>query len=167
MTTFRGKNITLKGEALQVGDHMPKFRVIDKDMQEVNSTQLHGIRVFLSVPSLDTGVCSSEIAKFNAYMCDQSDVTCMSVSMDLPFALARWCQANASDNIKTAADYHLRSFADATSTYINELGLLTRACFVVDEENIVRHVEYVNEISQEPNYEAVLTTVRNLKQMIK
>lgn len=160
--TFQGNPVTLKGKQLQVNDTMPNFIVISESMEEINAKDLKGVRIYLSVPSLDTGVCSSEIAKFNNYMKDIPNATSYSISMDLPFALSRWCQNNASENIKTAADYKYHSFADASGSYVNELGLLARACFVVDENNIVKYVEYVNEIANEPNYEAILSAVKAL-----
>lgn len=160
--TFQGNNVTLKGKQVSVGEIMPDFTVVSSTMEEINSKDLSGVRIYLSVPSLDTGVCSMEVAKFNDYMKEIPGATSYSISMDLPFALSRWCQNNASDNIKTAADYKERSFAEATGTYVTELGLLARACFVVDANNVVKHVEYVSEMTNEPNYELILNTVKEL-----
>ena len=121
-----------------------------------------GTRIFLSVPSLDTGVCSMEVAKFINYAKELKDVTVCAISMDLPFALERWCQAKNNENVITLSDYKLHSFAAATATYVEELGLLTRAVFVVDKDNILRYVEYVREITDEPDYEAVLSCVKGI-----
>ena len=67
-----------------------------------------------------------------------------------------------NENVITLSDYKLHSFAAATATYLEELGLLTRAVFVVDKDNILRYVEYVREITDEPDYEAVLSCVKGI-----
>lgn len=155
--TFQGKSVTLVGTPLQVGDKLPSFRMIKNDLSELG--QEKGKRIYLSVPSLDTGVCSMEVAKFISYMKAYHDVICYSVSMDLPFALDRWCQAKENDQVITASDYKFHEFAKATGTMVEELGLLARAVFVVDENDIVRYVEYVDEITNEPTYDAILNAV--------
>lgn len=93
MTTFKGNEVTLVGAPLVEGSEMPAFTFVDKDLNTVDSTTLKGKRVFLSVPSIDTSVCSMEVAKFMNSLKDRDDVTVVSLSMDLPFALDRWCQA--------------------------------------------------------------------------
>lgn len=82
--------------------------------------------------------------------------------MDLPFALERWCQAKNNENVITLSDYKLHSFAAATGTYVEELGLLTRAVFVVDKDTTLRYAEYVKEITEEPDYAAVLACVKSM-----
>lgn len=152
---FKGKEMSLVGKQLKVGDVMPDFRVVKNDLSDLSLKDTKGTRVFLSVPSIDTGVCSIEVAKFINYF-KNLDSYCYVVSKDLPFALSRWCQANASDNVITTSEYKYMEFAKATGTLIEELGLLTRAVFVVDSYNKILHVEYVEEVANEPNYEEVL-----------
>lgn len=156
MTTFKGKQITLEGAPLSTGMDMPAFTFTDQDMNTVDSTSLQGKRVFLSVPSIDTSVCSMEVAKFMNVLKERKDVTVVSLSMDLPFALGRWCQAQNNEKVIMGSDYKDRSFAKVSGTYIQELGLLTRAVFVVDENNKLVHVEYCEEVASEPNYDKVL-----------
>ena len=158
--TFQGNQVSLAGKQLAVGDQLPDFRLIKNDLSEIGKEQ--GKRIYLSVPSLDTGVCSMEVAKFVEYMKGYQDVVCYSVSMDLPFALDRWCQAKENDQVVTASDYKYHEFAKATGTLVEELGLLTRAVFVVDEQDIVRYVDYVTEITNEPSYDAILNAVAAL-----
>ncbi|MGX8834622.1 thiol peroxidase [Amedibacillus sp. YH-ame10] len=158
--TFKGNPVTLVGKQLQVNDVMPCFPLVKNDLSELRCEE--GKRIYLSVPSLDTGVCSMEVAKFMEYMKAYSDVLCYSVSMDLPFALERWCQAKENEQVITTSDYKYREFAKATGTLVEELGLLTRAVFVVDENNVIRHVEYLAEIANEPNYDAILNAVATL-----
>lgn len=160
--TFQGNPMTLRGKAIAKGDHLPPIRVIKNNLDELKLNELIGKRVYLSVPSIDTGVCDMEVAKFMNYMKDHLDVTCVSISMDLPFALDRWCQAKGNHQVITASDYHFHDFAKATGTYIEELGLLTRAVFVVDSKNTVQYVEYVKEITNEPDYNKVLEVIRQI-----
>lgn len=160
--TFKGNPITIKKQPLQVGDTLSDFRIIKNDLSELSLADTKGTRIFLSVPSLDTGVCSLEVETFMQYIRAANDVTCYSVSMDLPFALDRWCQAKDNENVITTSDYKYREFAQASSTYMEELGLIARAVFIVDKENVVRYVEYVNEVTNEPNYDAVLNALAQI-----
>lgn len=161
--TFNNEPVTLTHKSIQVGDTLPAFTLIKNDLSEINPAKEEGKRIFLSVPSLDTGVCSLEVEKFMQYIRDSKDVTCYSVSMDLPFALDRWCQAKENENVITTSDYKYRSFGERMGTYVQELGLLTRAIFIVDSNNIVQYVEYVSEITHEPNYDAALNALADIK----
>ena len=156
MTTFKGNEVTLVGAPLVEGSEMPAFTFVDKDLNTVDSTTLKGKRVFLSVPRIDTSVCSMEVAKFMNSLKDRDDVTVVSLSMDLPFALDRWCQAKNNDKVIMGSDYKGQNFAKVRGTLIEELGLLTRAVFVVDENNKLVHVEYCAEVASEPDYNKVL-----------
>lgn len=156
MITFQNKPVTLQGTFLTVGQVMPEFTVYQNDLSALNLSDIKGNKIILSVPSIDTGVCSMEVAKFMNLVKELKNVTCLSVSMDLPFALDRWCQAQGNENVITTSDYKDHSFAKASATYVEELGLLTRAVFVLDENNVIKHVEYVKEITNEPDYEKVL-----------
>lgn len=160
--TFQGTPVTIQKPLLKKGDILQDFSITKNDLSEVTLKDTKGSRVFITVPSLDTGVCSMEVAKFMDYAQGFQDVEVYTVSMDLPFALDRWCQSKANSNIITASDYKSRSFGEASSTYVEELGLLTRAVFVVDKDNVVQYVEYVSEITNEPDYDAVLNAVAKL-----
>lgn len=160
--TFQGKPVTIQKPLLKKVDILQEFTIIKNDLSPITREDTKGSRIFLTVPSLDTGVCSMEVAKFMEYAQGFKDVEVYTVSMDLPFALDRWCQSKANTNVITASDYKTRSFAEASSTYVEELGLLARAVFVVDKDNVIQHVEYVSEIANEPNYDAVLNAVAKL-----
>ncbi len=160
--TFQGNPVTIKHETVKPKEKLKPFTAIRNDMSEWRSEESTGTRIFLSVPSLDTGVCSMEVAKFINYAKELKDVTIYAISMDLPFALERWCQAKNNENVITLSDYKLHSFAAATGTYVEELGLLTRAVFVVDKNNTLRYAEYVKEITEEPDYAAVLACVKSM-----
>lgn len=160
--TFKGTPITISGTLLKKGDILQNFTITKNDLTDIHLKDTKGTRIFLSVPSLDTGVCSMEVEKFITYAQEFQDIEVYSISMDLPFALDRWCQSKSNSNIITASDYKTKSFAKATSTYVEELGLLTRAVFVVDKNNVVQYVEYVAEVANEPDYDAVLNAVANV-----
>lgn len=158
--TFEGSPLTLKGTQVKVGDNAPDFIVIDNDLKPVKLSDTKGKRVFLTVPSLDTPVCDTEVRRFNSEATKLGDITIYTISMDLPFAQARWCGGAGIDKVKTLSDYKDRQFGENYGVYINELGLLSRAVFVVDENNKVVYAEYLNEITEEPNYEKVLAVLK-------
>ena len=157
---FQGNKVTLEGKIVKVGDVAPDFVVIDNGLKQVDAKDLKGKRVYVSVPSIDTAVCDMEVRKFNKEASSLKDVKIYTISMDLPFAQARWCGNAGIEAVQTLSDYKDRSFGKEFGTYIKELGLLTRAVFVVDQNDIVTHVEYCEEVTAEPNYEAVLDALR-------
>lgn len=159
--TFKGNPITLKGTHIKEGDKMPDFTVCNNELAKVNGSDLKGLRVFVSVPSLDTGVCDAEVRKFNEKAADLG-AKIYAVSLDLPFAQARWCGANGIEAVKTLSDYQNREFGHATGTFIEDLYLLTRAVFIVDDKNTVVYVEYVPEVTDHPNYEKIYKKLESL-----
>jgi len=158
--TFQGNPLTLEGTQVKVGDTAPDFTVVNNDLNPLKLSDTKGKRVFLTVPSLDTPVCDTEVRRFNQEASKLGDVTIYTISMDLPFAQARWCGGAGIDKVITASDYKDREFGKNYGVYINELGLLSRAVFVVDENNKVTYVEYLNEITEEPNYDNALAALK-------
>lgn len=158
--TFQGAPLTLEGTQIKVGDTAPNFTVVGNDLNPVSLEDTKGKRVFLSVPSIDTAVCDMEVRRFNTEASKLNNVEVYTISMDLPFAQARWCGAAGIENVKTVSDYKDREFGKNYGVYINELGLLSRAVFVIDENNKVVYVEYLQEITEEPNYEAALNALK-------
>lgn len=158
--TFQGAPLTLEGTQIKVGDTAPNFTVVGNDLNPVSLDDTKGKRVFLSVPSIDTAVCDMEVRRFNTEASKLNNVEVYTISMDLPFAQARWCGAAGIENVKTVSDYKDREFGKNYGVYINELGLLSRAVFVIDENNKVVYVEYLQEITEEPNYEAALNALK-------
>ena len=157
---FQGNQVTLEGNTVKVGDVAPDFVVIDNGLKPVAAKDLKGKRVYVSVPSIDTAVCDLEVRKFNEEAAKLQDVKIYIISMDLPFAQARWCGSAGIEAVQTLSDYKDRSFGKEFGTYIKELGLLTRAVFVVDENDKVTYVEYCEEVTAEPNYEAALNALK-------
>jgi thiol peroxidase len=161
--TFKGQPLTLVGPQVKVGDAAPHFKLVGNDLSDIDCEKLHGkVRVLSVAPSLDTPVCAAQTRHFNKEAVDLSeDVTILSISMDLPFALARFCGAEGIERVVTGSDYKYREFGEAYGVHIRELGLLARAVFVVGKDNKIAHVEYVSEVTHEPNYEAALKAVNS------
>ncbi|MED3662548.1 thiol peroxidase [Ureibacillus sp. FSL K6-8385] len=162
--TFKNKPVTLLGNEVKVGDQAPDFTVLANDLTPVTLKDSEGkIRLFATVPSLDTGVCDAETRRFNEEAAKLGDdVIVYTVSVDLPFAQKRWCGAAGIDRVVTVSDHKDLSFGKAYGVVIEELRLLARAVFVVDREGVVRYVEYVPEVTNHPNYEAAIAAVKEL-----
>jgi len=161
--TMRGNPLTLLGNEVKEGQAAPDFTVLGNDMKPVTLADTHGIRVFLTVPSLDTGVCDAEVRRFNEEAASLDNVTIYAVSADLPFAQKRWCGNAGIDRVITLSDHRDMSFAAAYGVHIQGLRLLARAVFVVDQNNNVVYTELVPEIAQPPDYDAALAAVRRLQ----
>lgn len=161
--TFQGNPVTLAGKELRTGDKLPDFTVTGNDLDPVSLGDTAGVRVFVAVPSLDTPVCDLEVRSFNQRIAELGGATVWVVSMDLPFAQSRWCAAAGISAVKTVSDYKDRSFAAATGTMVQELGLLARAVFVVDSTGTVTYAEYVGEIGNPPDFETVIAEVKKAK----
>ena len=140
----------------------PIFTLTDRRLQAVYGRELTGIRVFLTVPSLDTGVCDQEVRRFNETAASFPSAHIYAISMDLPFAQSRWCGATGVERVQTLSDYRDHSFGIATGTRIEELGLLTRAVFLAGHDGKLAYVEYVPEITNHPDYDAALDAMRAL-----
>ena len=154
--------LTLLGPEIKVGDKAPGFTVSGAGLKQVSLADSAGkVRIIASVPSLDTGVCSEETQKFNGLASSlPDDVVILTVSMDLPFAQARWCGAHEVDKVETVSDFKSREFGDSYGVHVKENGLLARAVFVVGKDDIVKHVEYVPLIAQLPDFNAALDAAR-------
>ena len=161
--TLKGKPFTLVGPELKVGDKAPDFVAVGKDLKPVTLEATRGkIRVFSVVPSLDTPVCDAQTRRFNQEALGLPDVAVYTVSMDLPFGQSRWCASAGVDKIIMLSDHKEGSFGANYGVLIKELRLNSRAIFVVDKDDTLRHVEYVREVGLHPNYEAALVTVQKL-----
>ena len=160
--TFKGSSLTLLGTEITAGDRAPDFKLVGNDLADIDSATFHGrVRVLSVAPSLDTSVCAAQTRRFNQEAVNLSeDVVILSVSLDLPFALARFCGAEGIERVLTASDYKYRTFGEAYGVYVRELGLLTRAVFVIGRDDKVVHAEYVPEVTDEPDYAAALAAVK-------
>jgi thiol peroxidase len=152
------------GEAVSVGDTAPDFTVLANDLSPKTLADYAGkVLIIASVPSLDTPVCDMETRRFNTEAAALGDeVTILTLSMDLPFAQARWCGAAGVEAVETLSDHRDASFGQGWGALIKELRLLTRAVFVVGKDGKVAYVEYLKEITEEPDYASALAAARSL-----
>jgi thioredoxin-dependent peroxiredoxin len=164
--TFKGNPMTLAGQAVSAGQAAPDFTLhyFEGGMKALSLGDLKGKPTLLSVvPSLDTGVCAMQTKKFNDQLAGMGDkVNAVTVSLDLPFAMNRFCGAEGITNLRVASDYQDRSFGNAFGTLIEELKILCRAVFVLDGAGKIVHAEYVPEVTSEPNYDATLAALKSL-----
>ena len=162
--TMKGEPLTLQGKELKEGDQAPDFEVLDNDLKQVKLSSFLGkVCIIASVPSLDTPVCDMETRRFNEEAGKLSDeVHILTISMDLPFAQKRWCGAAGVDKVITLSDHLDASFGTAYGILIKELRLLARSVFVLDREGIIRYIQIVKDITNEPDYNAVIEAVKKL-----
>ncbi|MDW8802523.1 thiol peroxidase [Clostridium sp. A1-XYC3] len=160
---FQGNPVKVLGDEVKVGDMAPDFTVINNSMAPISLKDTKGVRIILTVPSIDTPVCDLEARTFNERASEIPDVTVYTISMDLPFAQSRWCAAHGIKSVITLSDYKDRTVGKNFGTYIEDLGLLARAAFVIDSSNKVVFVEYVPEVTDYPNYEAILKAAKEAK----
>jgi thiol peroxidase len=161
--TFKGNPLTLVGPELKSGDQAPNFEVVDKTMSPVDLGKTSGqVRIFSVVPSLDTPVCDMQTKRFNEEATKLPGIKMYTISMDLPFAQARWCGAFGVDNVTMLSDHRDASFGANYGTLIKEWRIESRAIFVVDQNNTIQHAEYVKEVADHPNYEAALDKAKAL-----
>jgi thiol peroxidase len=162
--TMRGNPLTLLGKELKVGDAAPDIEVLNNDLAPVKLSSFKGsVCIVSTVPSLDTPTCDMETRRFNQVAGNLGpDVNILTVSTDLPFAQKRWCGAAGVDKVTTLSDHRAAAFGEAYGVLIKELRLLARAVFVVDKEGIIRYIQLVKEIAEEPDYDAVISAVKEL-----
>lgn len=159
--TFKNDPVTLLGTEIKVGDTAPNFTVLSNDLQEVSLKDYEGkVKLISVVPSIDTGVCATQTKRFNEEADKIENVQILTISMDLPFAQTRWCAASGVDKIATLSDHRDADFGNKYGTLIKELRLLTRAIFVVDSNDKITHVEYVEEVTNHPNYDEAIQAAK-------
>jgi thioredoxin-dependent peroxiredoxin len=163
--TFKGTPLTLAGNEIKPGQAAPDFTVhyFADGMQAIKLANLKGKPTLLSVvPSLDTGVCATQTKKFNESLAALGErVNAVTVSMDLPFAMNRFCGAESIKNMRVGSDYQDRNFGQNWGTLIEELKILTRAVFVLDKDGKVVYAQYVPEVTSEPDYDKALAALKS------
>lgn len=164
--TFKGNPVTLVGPKLATGDKAPSFKTINATLAVVTLADTPAKpRLFSVVPSLDTPVCSRQTKHFEDELAKLGDtVASYTVSLDLPFAQKRFCGAENVQNMQSLSDVHDGSFGTAFGVRIEglPLPLLARSVFVLDKDGVVKHAEYVSEVTSEPNYDAALAALKAL-----
>jgi thiol peroxidase len=160
--TFAGGPLTLLGEKINVGDKAPDFTALKNDLSEFKLSDVDGIKLISVVPSIDTGVCELQTIRFNKEAGELENVNIITISVDLPFALGRFCGNKGIDKAETLSDHKDLDFGYKYGFAIKELRLLTRGIVVVDKDNVVQHVEYVPEVTDHPDYDKALEVARGL-----
>ena len=162
--TMKGNPLTLVGNEVKPGDKAPDFEVVANDLSPVKLSDFAGkVCIIAVVPSLDTGVCDKMTRRFNEEAASLGpDVKVLTISMDLPFAQARWCGAAGIKNLQTLSDHKTASFGNAYGMLIKDLRLLARGVFVIDKSGIIRYAQLVPEITQEPDYAQALEAAKRL-----
>ena len=161
--TFAGNPLTLLGNEIKVGDKAPDFTAVGAGLAPVKLSDFEGkVIIIVAYPSVDTGVCAAQNRRFNAEANNLKDVVVLSISCDLPFAQSRFCAAEGLQNIKTISDHKDLEFGQKYGFWIKELRLLARGTVVIDATGLVRYVEYVSEVTHEPNFDAALAVVKSL-----
>ena len=156
--------LTLLGTELKVGDTAPEFKAIKQDLSEFKlSDAKDKIKVIFAVPSLDTEVCELETIRFNKEA-DKlgDDVVIIGVSADLPFAQSRFCAAKDIEHLVLVSDHKDFDFGNKFGTHIKELRLENRSVFILDKDNTVKFVEYLEQNTEMPNFDAALEVAKEL-----
>lgn len=161
---FAGNFITLVGDEVAVGQIAPEFTSVGADLKPVCLKDFDGkVKIISVFPSVDTGVCATQIRTFNKAAADLSkDIVILNISNDLPFAQKRFCGAEGIDKAVTISDHKDVEFGTKYGFLIEELRLLARGVVVIDNNNIIKYVEYVPEVTTEPNYDAALEVAKKL-----
>jgi thioredoxin-dependent peroxiredoxin len=164
IVTIFGNPVTLLGADLKVGDGAPSFTVIDSDLKERSLQDFKGkVRIISVTPSLDTPVCDMQARRFNQELVSlPEEVMVINISVDLPFAIKRFCTTAGIDRVIALSDHRETNFGTAYGVLMKESRLLARSIFIVDRDDIIRYIEIVPEVTSHPNYERALEEAKKL-----
>lgn len=160
----QGKPITLLGEGVPVGNRAPDFKVVNSEFTPVTLNDYKGQAILISVvPSLDTGICSLQTKFFNEKVAKQfPNIAMLTISADLPFAQKRFCKIESIDRVITLSDSVWRDFGEKYGLIIQDMGLLTRAVFIIDKSHTITYKQLVNNLSSQPEYDSVINALKVL-----
>lgn len=162
--TFKGQPVNTNGTLPEVGSAAPDFTLVDTSLDAVTLSDFSGKKVIINIfPSVDTGVCATQLKTFSQKAAGMDDVILLFVSLDLPFAFKRFCGAEGIEDAVTASDFRDQSFAKNYGVQMTDgplAGLYARATLVLDESHTVKHAELVPEIAQEPDYDAAMAALK-------
>tara|TARA_B100000035_G_scaffold147495_2_gene125756 strand:+ start:1992 stop:2489 length:498 start_codon:yes stop_codon:yes gene_type:complete len=161
--TLQGNKINTNGDVPKVGSSAPDFVLVDSDLNDISLSNYDGKNIILNIiPSLDTPVCQKSTKIFNEKASNLSDVVVLAVSADLPFAMKRFCSAESIESVKPMSMMRSRNFAKDYGVLLVDgplSGITARAVVVIDKDKKIIHSELVQEIANEPNYEAALNSL--------
>lgn len=160
---FAGNDIEVVGNEMKIGDSAPEFTVLDNELNEVKLSDYTGKKIVLAVfPSVDTSVCAAQTRKFNEVASEDKDVVILTISMDLPFALGRFCAAEGIESVITTSDHRNADFGNKYGFLLPSLRLLARGTVIIDKAGIIKFVEYVPEVTDHPDYDSALETLKKI-----
>lgn len=164
MPTFIGKPVTLATDKqLQIGDTLRDFSLMATDLSQKTLADFTEKKKVISIaPSIDTGICSTQTRTFNKELSDLDDTVVITVTVDLPFAQARWCGAEGLEDALMLSDYYDNSFGRDYGVLMDEWHLLARAVIVADTDNKIVYTEYLDNINSDPDYQAAIEAVKAL-----
>ena len=163
--TLQGNPLPLDGPELKVGDTAPDATLAEGLGKDMQLQDLAGkARIYSVVPSLDTPVCAEQTKRFNEEAAGLPNVALYTISTDLPTAQSRFCGAESidTDRMKVLSDHKSVEFGKQYGTLIPALRILCRAVFVVGADDTIKYVEYVPEVADHPNYDAILACAKGL-----
>jgi thioredoxin-dependent peroxiredoxin len=159
--TFKQNPVTLSGEGKATGDKAPSFKVLATDLSEVTLEEAEGKKLLISVvPSIDTGTCDKQTRRFNEEAAGVEGAEVWTISADLPFAQRRWCAAAGLEDAKVFSDHRDLDFGDKFGVIIDELRLLSRSVFVINEAGEITYSEVVSEVSEHPDYDKAVDALK-------
>ncbi|MEY4038221.1 MAG: hypothetical protein RIR67_531 [Bacteroidota bacterium] len=161
--TLGGNPVHTSGELPKIGTQLADFKLVKNDLSIATLADFSGKRAVLNIfPSIDTGTCAASVRKFNETAANLNNTVVLCISRDLPFAQKRFCGAEGIENVVNLSDFQNGSFGKANGLEITDgvlTGLHSRAVIVIDEKGTILHTEQVQEIADEPNYEAALAVL--------
>ena len=164
--------VTLKGSIIHTtqtplpdtGTKAPDFSLTQIDLSEISLADLKNKKILLNIfPSLDTPTCAMSVRRFNQDAATMKNTVVLCVSMDLPFAAARFCAAEGIKNVQAVSAFRSPAFGEQYGVLITDgplRGLLARAVVIIDEKGLIRYSQLVPEITMEPDYESALNALR-------
>lgn len=163
MATFAGNKINKLGSEVLVGQKAPDFTLTNKDLTAVSLSDFGDkIKILTIVPSVDTGVCDAQTRKFNEMYAEQKQVIAITISMDLPFALGRFCGNAGIDNAITLSDYQTGAFGESYGVLMEGIRLLQRAVVILNQNNDVVYTEYMEESADAVDFDKAAAVVAGL-----
>jgi thiol peroxidase len=162
--TLKGNPVSTIGDLPVVGSKAPEFSLVGTNLADVKNTDFAGKRVVLNIfPSLDTATCAASVRRFNVEASKLQDAAVVCISKDLPFAHSRFCTTEGIENVVSASEFRSNTFGKNYGVMITDgplQGLMARAVVVLDKDGTVLHSQLVPEITEEPDYESALNSLK-------
>lgn len=162
--TLKGSPVTTIGNLPVVGSKAPEFMLVGSNLADVKNSDFAGKRVVINIfPSLDTATCAASVRRFNVEAAKLADTAVVCVSKDLPFAHSRFCTTEGIENVVSASEFRSNNFGKNYGVMITDgplQGLMARAVVVLDKDGTVLYSKFVPEITEEPDYQAALDSLK-------